>query len=388
MPGGSPLASLLRAREPDIHYELLARLDVASEPPVATSQPLGEAERTAGLAVDFAFTAIEFGGERIGPSARKLSEQVMGRIGSVPQLSSTIQRFIAVFGVLNEIAVEEAERQGSTAGELEAAVRFLFSGLETAVDTLVEEYNRRTPLQRAGEKDRNRSEAVGKLLDRGRSMPHDPEGYGLDAWHVGVSASHGATAAHIGAVATDLSRISLCVQRQDRLWAWLGGSRAFRSHELDRLAEALAAEPETIVGLGQPAQGPRGWRDTQEQAGIALTVALQQRKPFVHYREVALSASAHSDRLLTEHLRATYLRPLEGGRDSGVAVIRTLQVYCRSKESATSTAAILSVSRRTVTNRLRRAEEILGGAIHTMRPELDVALQIYGGEPVERAKRN
>jgi DNA-binding PucR family transcriptional regulator len=89
-----------------------------------------------------------------------------------------------------------------------------------------------------------------------------------------------------------------------------------------------------------------------------------------------LLAAVGRDELLAGSLRQLYLAPLEQTRDGGRVARRTLRAYFRAERNVSSTAAALGVDRRTVTNRLRAIEELLGRPLGSAATDLEIALRL------------
>jgi DNA-binding PucR family transcriptional regulator len=130
------------------------------------------------------------------------------------------------------------------------------------------------------------------------------------------------------------------------------------------------------LAIGEPSQGPAGWRLTHRQAQAALLIALRSSEAIVRYSDVAVLASMLQDELLTASLRQLYLEPLAVGRDKGRALRETLRAYFAAERNISSTAAALGVNRHTVTNRLRVIEDRLECPLGSCAMEIDAALRL------------
>ena len=161
----------------------------------------------------------------------------------------------------------------------------------------------------------------------------------------------------------------------DLAWAWLGGAQPLSSR---RASEALAGRwPEgALLALGEPGEGPDGWRLTHRQARAAFGVAQRKTEGPVRYADVALLVSVLQDDLLATSLRSLYLEPLAVGRDGGARLRETLRAYFAAGRNVSSAAAALGVTRRTVTNRLHAVEELLGCPFSAVGVQLDLALDL------------
>jgi DNA-binding PucR family transcriptional regulator len=179
------------------------------------------------------------------------------------------------------------------------------------------------------------------------------------------------------AAAKALDRRLLAVQREEEpiVAAWLGGRRPLAAGEAAATLAALAPE-RVFVAVGEPAEGLGGWRFSHHQAKAALAIAERRRQPVLRYAEVAVLASIARDDLLATSLRRLYLEPLERTRDGGKVARQTLRAYFEAERNISSTAAALGVDRRTVRNRLRSIEDLLGRPLTGSLADLEVALRL------------
>jgi len=163
---------------------------------------------------------------------------------------------------------------------------------------------------------------------------------------------------------------------EEPVWAcWLGGSRPLEAEEVLR---ALGDVPSgsVVVTLGEPGEGISGWRLSHRQARAALPIAERRGAAVLRYADVAVEASILRDDLGTTSLRQLYLEPLEGMRDGGKAARETLRAYFATERNSSSTAALLGVDRRTVTNRIRAVEELFGRPLQDFATDLEIALRL------------
>ena len=82
------------------------------------------------------------------------------------------------------------------------------------------------------------------------------------------------------------------------------------------------------------------------------------------------------DEVLTASLREIYLAPLEAGRDGGAIDRETLCAYFAAGRNGRAAAAALSVSRQTVSSRLRSVEEKIGRSLLACGSDLELALRL------------
>jgi DNA-binding PucR family transcriptional regulator len=138
----------------------------------------------------------------------------------------------------------------------------------------------------------------------------------------------------------------------------------------------LPGSGQILVSVGEPGEGFLAWRLSHRQAKAALLIAERQGQPVVRYADVALQASIVRDDLITTSLHQLYLEPLERARDGGEAARETLRAYFAAERNISSTAAALGVDRRTVTNRIRTIEELLGRPLKFSATDLEIALRL------------
>ena len=179
------------------------------------------------------------------------------------------------------------------------------------------------------------------------------------------------------------SRLLLAKPVNRLTWGWLGGKRSGLRGDLELL---LAQEwPDgAAFACGEPSEGLGGWCLTHRQALAALPIAQAGPTPAIHYRSVALLATALHDDLLSSSLRRSYLEPLEEDRDGGLSAKDTLRAYFKAKRNASSAAAVLGVNRATVRNRLAVIEERLGCSPDMCSAALEVALELDAVDTVAR----
>jgi DNA-binding PucR family transcriptional regulator len=187
----------------------------------------------------------------------------------------------------------------------------------------------------------------------------------------------------VGDLASAAGPVHLILPRGDNLaWGWMARGERFTSEELDALASdsqdaaRRRRASDTRLALGEPAQGLAGWRLSHHQARAALAVAQLGPDPVVHYADVAMLATILKDELLMSSLQQLYLEPLDGGRDGGDELRRTLRAYFEADRNVSAAAAAVGVTRQAVARRLRSAEERLGRPIGALGADLEIALRL------------
>jgi DNA-binding PucR family transcriptional regulator len=278
------------------------------------------------------------------------------------------------------MCAQAAEASGGAASiaavlEMRVIQEALLERLTTAVEReYVRERNR---MDRAPE--RRRREIVndllsGEMVDANRLLALSYEIH--STWHVGLFASGSGIPDLFQALKRRYDR-RLTVAASDQTgWAWLGGGRRDVGSGIEQVVGHLAGAIQ--LGIGEPGNGMEGWRLTHNQARDALQMAWRASQRIARYGDNRLLAGVLSSATLMESLKETYLKPLRSQRDGGAALRDTLRTYIRLECNASASAHALKVSRRTVTSRVRTAEELIGTPLNRCWTEVDVALRLEG----------
>jgi hypothetical protein len=197
----------------------------------------------------------------------------------------------------------------------------------------------------------------------------DPAGldHPIEAEQVALVTRAAAAEAAVAHAAAALDAPCLTVRAADgRCWAWIVTDR------IDEVRERLRrAGLDAPAGLG----GPGGLRLAHRQARLAERLA-SGPGAIVDLRAVALEALVLGDQRTAWEVARAELGPLAGHDDRADRLRATLEAWFGSRERLHETAAALGVAPRTVTYRLRSAEQLLGHAIADRRAELEAALRV------------
>lgn len=348
-------------------------------PPQETADPeyLDGLRSSLTAALDYALAAIERGGERAPSPPPALLVQARMAARHRVGLDTVLRRYFAGYSLLSELVIAEAEEGGLfEEGGLRGLLRGQAAFFGRLISAVSEEHAREGSGQRATSEQR-RAERVRRLL-AGELHDASELAYDFDRHHLGLIASGAAMPKALGALAERLDARLLLVQPEEHLsWAWLGGRHPLDPEEVGRLL-ASRKRSRLALALGEPGEGLEGWRLTHRQAAAAaLPIATCGPKRFVRYADVALLAAALQDDLLATSLRRIYLAPLDRERDGGATLRATLAAYFRAAGNASSAAAGLGVSRKTVSVRLRAVEEKIGSPLSRSARELETALELH-----------
>lgn len=374
------LVARLRERSAEIEEAAMARIVALAELPERGGAEYAQGLRSAvEAAVAYAIEGMaqgEYEGTPV-PEALLLQARLAARSGV--GLDTVLRRYVAGHALLGDFLVQEAEGR-TPPEELKRLFRRLAATLDcllsavTAAYGLEERRHRRTAQQR-------RLELVERLL-AGEPVDASGLGYELEGHHLGLVARGAGVGEALLALARSLGARFLALPDEEGLtWAWLGGREPLEPAEARRRAAAILPGWAAIA-LGEPGEGLPGWRLTHRQAQAALPLARPGPDPCVRYSDVALLATVLQDDLVSTSLRRLYLDPLLAERDGGETLLETLHAYYAAGRNASSAAVGLRVDRRTVTNRLRVAEERIGSSLDECVGDLEIALQLHRLEQV------
>jgi hypothetical protein len=370
------VALRMRERRIEIEQAVLVRAAALLESTDSLDPQFLDGQRMAvSAAVEYGLAAIELGEERTPqvPTLLHSHARVTARSGIT--LETMLRRYFAGYTLLSDFLVREAEDCGIQRAALQSLMRDTATVFERLIATMTDEYMREANGRpnSADQKMMTRVRALlaGELLDTAEFK------YDFDAWHVAILAAGEELPTAFRALAAALDRRLLLVcGDQANVWAWLGGRREFDWDEVERALRSVSPDGASIA-LGEPAHGLAGWRLSHQQARAVMPVALRSKDSYVRYADAALLASMLQDDLLAASLRELYLAPLEGERDGGETLRKTLRAYFAADRNASSAAAALGVSRRTVANRLRAIETLIDRQLNNSAAEIEAALRLH-----------
>jgi hypothetical protein len=373
------LAARFRSRAPEIEASLANLVDPIPESRAADPAYLEYLDclpATRVAVLRYAVEAVELG-ERQDPEipADVLTAPRLAARCGVP-LDAILRRYSAGNAFFSDILVEEAERVGLPTSTLRRLLRLQATVFDRLLQAVSDEH-----VREASSRPTTTAEWRHRYLEEllaGR-QPGGEIGieYDFDGHHLGLMVKGEGAHEAMRALANALDRGLLAdAHPEEPAWAcWLGGRGRLESEEAVRALSSISPGS-VVVAVGEPAEGIAGWRLSHRQAKAALPIAERRGQPVLRYAEVAVLASILRDDLGTTSLRQLYLQPLEQARDGGKAGRETLRAYFASARNISSTAAALGVDRRTVANRLRGIEELLGRPINDVAADLEIALQL------------
>jgi hypothetical protein len=372
----STIASRLRERLPELQRAVATRVYAISDPhEVGDPAYLQGLNAALAAAVDYRLAVLEVG-ERRAPAIPPLllAQARLDARNGVP-LDAVLRRYFAGNSLFGDFLVEEAERAEVSSADLRSLLAAQATVSDRLLEAVSEEHGREAKNRPANAAERRR-ECVKRLL-AGELVDHSDLGYELDGHHLALMAKGEGAQELIRELAGKLDRRLLAVQREEELkWAgWLGGVRPLAVEQALEALNELSLDG-VLVALGEPGEALPGWRFSHLQAKAALPIAERRGQSVVRYADVALLAAICRDDLASTSLRRLYLEPLAQTRDGGRAARETLRAYFAAERNVSSTAAALGVDRRTVTNRIRAIEDLLGRPLGDFATEMEVALRL------------
>lgn len=376
---GSARATLrarLEARREEIEVAAATRVSAIEDPDTVSDPTYAESLQAAvRTALAYGLETLECDEGQEPPIPVELLAQAHLAARNGISLDTVLRRYFAGYSLLGFFLIEEASRDGLMDPlDLQRLVVTRAGTFDRLIAAIGEAHAREIELSGSALGDRQ-AERIERLLE-GELLDTSDISYDFDRWHLGLALVERMAAEPLLRDLTLLldCRLLTLPGAEGTLWAWLGSRRRLEtSAALDALASCDGVE--SPIAVGEPGEGLLGWRLTHRQAAAALALAKRGTESFVTYGDVALMASVAQDSLLTASLRAMYLTPLEGERDGGERLRRTLRSYFTANRNVSSAAAELGVSRRTVSNRLQRVEELIG-PIHRSLAELETALRL------------
>lgn len=370
------LATRLRERSPELEAAVATRAYAIADPHrVADPSYRQRLDAALAVTVEHAISGLEHVARRAQELPGQISAQARldARLG-VP-LDTVLRRHFGAEALFGDLLGEEAARAQLPAAALRQVQQEASTRFDRLLAAVGEEYASEVGSRPLGNAERRR-ETVKRLLAGELVGAEVDIAYDFEGSHLAVMAEGPAAETTLKALAGRCDRRLLVVAHEEEptCAAWLGGSRPLSSEAAMRELAGIGCQ-DHVVSIGEPAVGLTGWRFSHLQAKAALPFA-REAAGAVRFAEVALEAALRRDELITTSLRRLYLEPLEGFRDGGLAAHQTLRTWFRTERNITATAAALGQDRRTVRNRLRSVEAVIGRPMSEVALDLELALRL------------
>lgn len=163
--------------------------------------------------------------------------------------------------------------------------------------------------------------------------------------------------------------------RRDQDWAWFHGTPDLPAGYKQLVREFEPPEG-CFIAVGARGSGKDGFATSHRQAVQAARVAAISGDPVTLFGDVALEAFALSDEALARRFVDRQLGEFDDSKPRTAALLTTLEAYFDAGNRATAAASALDVHERTVSYRIRAAEERLGKYLHECQDDLSLALRL------------
>jgi DNA-binding PucR family transcriptional regulator len=287
----------------------------------------------------------------------------------------------------SEVLQERVDDSGELVAGQDESSAFMFAYVDRISDALVEEFGtEREQMLRSAEQ--LRADTVRAILG---GDPVDTEaasrrlGYELRRHHVAMRVSSGASEVEglehaVGEAAAELGAGEPLVipSGAARFEVWCG---SFDPPATEAL-ELYEPPPGVLVAFGKPGEGVTGFRSSYGEAKQAARIGalVGASKPSVtNYARVELVSLLASDLPRARVFVAGQLGQLASTGGTADRLRETVLAFLVSGGSPTRVAEELFVHKNTVTERIKRAEEMLGRKVNESPVELEAALTLAAG---------
>lgn len=359
---GSDLVDDAVARQRNEVPELLAPDDEDAAMVVRDATAVG---------VAVALSAIRLPGD-LPPSSPAASsrEARMAAHRGVP-LAAYLHSYRVGHAVFQEHFLTHAERIGASSGVLRAVTRNMFDYVDWLLPLAAEEYAAER-LRLEAEPSRAWFHRVRGVLD---GAIDDDLGHPLDGAHIAIVLDRRGGEELIAQLGHELGASVLTTMApESELWAWLSGDALCEDDVLERLQRVFSLG---AIGVSGGEYGRAGFVAAHRKARVARQLGLRRDDRVVAYRDVALEALAFGGPETARDFSRAELGPLGDDSERVAALRETVATYFALSSSSAAAAGALRIAERTVTYRLRRAEELIGRPLAERRTELEAALRLH-----------
>jgi DNA-binding PucR family transcriptional regulator len=287
----------------------------------------------------------------------------------------------------SEVLQERVDDSGELVAGQDESSAFMFAYVDRISDALVEEFGtERERMLRSAEQ--LRADTVRAIVGGGAIDPEAASrrlGYELRRHHVAMRVSSGASeveglerAVREAAAALTGGEPLVVASGAARFEVWCG---SFDPPATDAL-ERYEPPPGVLVAFGKPGEGVAGFRSSYGEAKQAARIGalVGDSKPSVtSYARVELVSLLASDLPRARVFVAGQLGKLASTGGTADRLRETVLAFLVSGGSPTRVAEELFVHKNTVTERIKRAEEMLGRKVSESPVELEAALTLAAG---------
>ena len=331
----------------------------------------GIARDAAAMGVAVALSAMRMppATSTIAPDAAVREARAVAAEGGT--LAALLHGYRVGHAVIQEHMLAHAERIGAPIN----VVRVMSERLFVHVDRLMAQANHEYMEERRrrnGDIDLALYARIKRVLaGQLETLPYPDDGH-----HIAVVFDPRATPDAAERLVADLELPALRVATPSgEIWLWLNVSETTTEGDIRSVLEAVMTAG--AAGVSEPTTGSGSLATTHRQAKLACRLGTLRRTRVSSYPEVALEALAFGGQDAARDFTRAELGLLADDGERTEMLRRTVQAYFASGSSAAAAAVELGVAERTVTYRLRRAEELVGRPLAARRAEIEAALRLH-----------
>ncbi len=373
----------LRSRGLEMAEEIHASIPAAETDPLGHHDAEYERGRAAAIVatIEYSLDAIERGGEwGEMPQALAAHARRAARIGMRPGV--LVRRYLAGHGRFMDFIREEIERTGYA--DHEAVLEHLRENYGSLLDHIVasveDEYERESEHLACSPEHR-----CAKLVRRLIVEDVDPAelkelNYEVGSrWHLGViavGAESAETLRRLGA-APGRKLLSVAGDDDETVWAWLGSKTKLSVAEFKCLLSTSGCRHATLA-IGDPGNGLEGWRQTHDEAQLALLIARHKPQEVTRCADVLPVVATMQNNAMIRIYGAVYLQPLNSLHGCGLPARKSLLADFKHGRNASSAGKAIGLTRRTVENHLGDVRKALGDLLDLTALEIALRLEELG----------
>jgi hypothetical protein len=330
--------------------------------------------------VEYSLDAIERGGEW-GPIPQALAAQAhrAARIGV--RLGVLVRRYLAGHRRFMNFIREEVKRSGYA--DHEAVFEHLGATYGSLLDHIVVSVEHEYEQERehiASSPEQHCARLVRRLLVEDVNPAELKElHYEVDAcWHLGVIALGAEGVEALRCLKTARGHKLLSAPGDDgTVLAWLGGHAKLTVAEFKRLVSANGCLGAPLA-VGEPGHGLKGWRQTHEEAQVALLIARHEPRGLTRCADALPVVGALQNEAIIRMYEKTYILPLNSLHKGGQPARKSLLAYFKHGRNASCAGDAINMTGRTVQNHLNDARRVLDAPLNLTGLEIALRLEELG----------
>jgi GGDEF-like domain len=368
---GTEIAEAVHASIPAIRFDLSVDHDAEYQ-----------AGRVAAVTatIEYSLNAIERGGEWESiPRALVAQAHRAARMGVRPGV--LVRHYLAGHRRFMNFIVEEIKKSGHA--YYEAALEHLHGTYRPLRDHIIDsvEHEYHQEFQRvARSPEQRRAKLVRQLL----LEEIDPTELGEleydlgSPWHLGIIALGVEGQEAVGRLKTACGHALLHVPGDNgTIWAWLATNDEMTFSQFRLLLSANGCS-EAPLAIGDPGNGLDGWRQTHEEARVAVLMARRELSGPTRCADVLPIAGALQSQTIIRMYKKAYTLPLNKLPQGGQSTRKALLAYFKHDRSASCAAEAIKATDRTIRNHLKEARKALDVPLNLTALEIALRLEELG----------